>query len=77
MSDYIASVNIYFIFQVLKTLDGFSNGKEIIFLTDGESTSPIDCVNDAITSGATVHTISLGPSGDPLMREMSEKTGEV
>jgi len=68
-------VNIYFIFQVLKTLDGFSNGKEIIFLTDGESS--INCVNDAVTSGATVHTISLGPDGDPLMETMSTKTGDV
>ncbi|XP_067086439.1 calcium-activated chloride channel regulator 3A-1-like [Osmerus mordax] len=61
--------------EVLKTLDGFSNGKEIIFLTDGESNSPIDCVKDAVTSGAIVHTISLGPKGDPLMEEMSKKTG--
>ncbi|XP_062308217.1 calcium-activated chloride channel regulator 3A-1-like [Osmerus eperlanus] len=61
--------------EVLKTLDGFSNGKEIIFLTDGESNSPINCVNDATESGATVHTITLGPNGDPRMREMSEKTG--
>ena len=70
-------MNIYLIFQLLKTHDGFSNGKEIIFLTDGESNRPIDCINEAITSGAIVHTISLGPSGDPLMEEMSVKTGEV
>ena len=56
---------------------GFSNGKEIIFLTDGESNNPINCVNNAIASGATVHTISFGPGGDPLMEEMSEKTGKV
>ncbi|XP_067086271.1 calcium-activated chloride channel regulator 3A-1-like [Osmerus mordax] len=61
--------------EVLRMNGGFSNGKEIIFLTDGESNSPINCVNNAIASGATVHTISFGPSGDKLMEEMSEKTG--
>ncbi|XP_062308216.1 calcium-activated chloride channel regulator 3A-1-like [Osmerus eperlanus] len=49
--------------------------KGLEFLTDGESNSPINCVNNAIASGATVHTISFGPSGDKLMEEMSEKTG--
>ncbi|XP_062308633.1 calcium-activated chloride channel regulator 3A-1-like isoform X1 [Osmerus eperlanus] len=61
--------------EVLRMNGGFSNGKEIIFLTDGESNNPINCVNNAIASGATVHTISLGPKGDPLIEEMSEKTG--
>ncbi|XP_067086441.1 calcium-activated chloride channel regulator 3A-1-like [Osmerus mordax] len=59
--------------EVLKMNDKFSNGKEIIFLTDGEST--INCVDDAVTSGATVHTIILGPNGHPGMKEMSERTG--
>ena len=39
-------MNIYSIFRVLKTLDKISNGKEIIFLTDGESNSILGPLGD-------------------------------
>ncbi|KAK6313815.1 hypothetical protein J4Q44_G00152740 [Coregonus suidteri] len=61
--------------KVLQGDDGNATGDEIVFLTDGESNTPMDCLTLVNKSGAIVHTISLGPNGDKQLPEMSNISG--
>ncbi|XP_060799224.1 calcium-activated chloride channel regulator 1-like [Neoarius graeffei] len=62
--------------ELLRSNDKTSNGDEIIFLTDGEATDDVGaCLQEAIDSGAVIHTIAFGPAADPVLKTMAEKTG--
>ncbi|KAF5888636.1 calcium-activated chloride channel regulator 1-like, partial [Clarias magur] len=60
---------------VLRTGDGKTIGDEIIFLTDGEATDKVqDCYQEAVQSGAIIHTIALGPQADKVLEKMAIET---
>ncbi|KAF5896863.1 epithelial chloride channel protein-like, partial [Clarias magur] len=62
-------------FEALQISHGETKGKEIIFLTDGEATDNVqDCFQEAVKSGAIIHTIAFGPSADKVLKTMAEQT---
>ncbi|XP_067222280.1 calcium-activated chloride channel regulator 3A-1-like isoform X2 [Chanodichthys erythropterus] len=62
----------------LETDNGNALGDEIIFLTDGEATDDINaCSQNAIKSGAIIHTLALGPNADKLLEQMAKETGGI
>ncbi len=63
--------------KVLKKDNGDVIGDEIIFLTDGVATDDLNsCFQNAINSGAIIHTIALGNKADKALRDMADKTGK-
>ncbi|KAB5550043.1 hypothetical protein PHYPO_G00049120 [Pangasianodon hypophthalmus] len=61
--------------EVLRTDDSKTIGDEIIFLTDGEATDKVqDCFQEAVQSGAIIHTISFGPNADNVLKTMADET---
>ncbi|MCJ8739746.1 hypothetical protein PDJAM_G00050720, partial [Pangasius djambal] len=63
-------------FEALRVDDGKTIGDEIIFLTDGEATDKVqDCFQEAVNSGAIIHTISFGPKADDVLINMANQTG--
>ncbi|RXN08350.1 epithelial chloride channel -like protein [Labeo rohita] len=64
--------------QVLRGDNGNVLGDELIFLTDGQATDDIrSCAPIAIESGAIIHTLAFGNRADPVLIEMSDKTGGI
>lgn len=69
---------LFFLLQVLRSDDGNTIGDEIIFLTDGEANDPVQaCFQEAVQSGAIIHTVAFGPSADNVLKTMAEQTGEI
>ncbi|KAM9468702.1 calcium-activated chloride channel regulator 1-like [Clarias gariepinus] len=65
-------------FEALKSDDGKTIGDEIIFLTDGEASDNVqDCLQEAVQSGAIIHTIAFGPKADNVLRTMADQTGGI
>ncbi|KAF5896864.1 epithelial chloride channel protein-like, partial [Clarias magur] len=65
-------------FEALKSDDGKTVGDEIIFLTDGEASDNVqDCFQEAVQSGAIIHTIAFGPKADNVLKSMADKTGGI
>ncbi|MCI4385521.1 hypothetical protein PGIGA_G00051480 [Pangasianodon gigas] len=61
--------------RALRGDDGKTTGDEIIFLTDGEATDKVqDCFQEAVQSGAIIHTISFGPNADNVLTSMADQT---
>lgn len=50
-------------------------GDAIILLTDGESS--INCQKSVNESGATVHTITLGPNANIDVKQLSDISGNT
>ncbi|NWH52278.1 CLCA1 regulator, partial [Fregata magnificens] len=50
-------------------------GSEIVLLTDGEDSGIATCLDLVKQSGATIHTIALGPSAARELEEFSKLTG--
>ncbi|XP_053362895.1 calcium-activated chloride channel regulator 1-like [Clarias gariepinus] len=62
-------------FEALKMDDGKTIGDEIIFLTDGEAGDNVqDCFQEAVQSGAIIHTIAFGPKADNVLKTMADQT---
>ncbi|XP_058240885.1 calcium-activated chloride channel regulator 1-like isoform X2 [Hemibagrus wyckioides] len=62
--------------KVLQNDDDQTTGDEIIFLTDGEATDNVqECLQEAVQSGAIIHTISFGPNADSVLTTMADQTG--
>ncbi|KAK3558574.1 hypothetical protein QTP86_021651, partial [Hemibagrus guttatus] len=62
--------------KVLQNDDDKAIGDEIIFLTDGEATDNVqECLQEAVESGAIIHTISFGPNADSILNNMADQTG--
>ncbi|XP_053363968.1 calcium-activated chloride channel regulator 1-like [Clarias gariepinus] len=65
-------------FEALKSDDGKTIGDEIIFLTDGEANDNVqDCFQEAVQSGAIIHTIAFGPKADNVLKTMADQTGGI
>ncbi|KAM9468703.1 calcium-activated chloride channel regulator 1-like [Clarias gariepinus] len=65
-------------FEALQIPHGKTKGKEIIFLTDGEASDNVqDCFQEAVQSGAIIHTIAFGPRADKVLKTMADQTEGV
>ncbi|XP_069497628.1 calcium-activated chloride channel regulator 1-like [Ambystoma mexicanum] len=61
-------------FEVVRKLDGNTNGAEIVLLTDGEDSGMNSCFADVASSGATIHTIALGPKAAAELEKLADMT---
>ncbi|XP_063058169.1 calcium-activated chloride channel regulator 1-like [Engraulis encrasicolus] len=65
-------------FEVLRRDGGFTEGNELILLTDGEAGDNLGgCEARVVSSGAIVHTIALGPSADKKLPHFADITGGI
>ncbi|XP_053549084.1 calcium-activated chloride channel regulator 3A-1-like [Bombina bombina] len=55
--------------------DGGTNGTEVVLLTDGEDSGISSCFAEVQASGASIHTVALGPSADPALEKLAIMTG--
>ncbi|XP_008580566.1 PREDICTED: LOW QUALITY PROTEIN: epithelial chloride channel protein-like [Galeopterus variegatus] len=62
-------------FQVITHNDQSTSGSEVILLTDGEDDKISSCFEEVKQSGATIHTIALGPSAAKELETLSNMTG--
>ncbi|XP_041913913.1 calcium-activated chloride channel regulator 1-like [Alosa sapidissima] len=64
--------------EVVKEDDQNTEGDELVLLTDGEANDNMQlCLETVKSSGATVHTIALGPNADQILQVMANKTGGI
>ncbi|KAJ1171803.1 hypothetical protein NDU88_003661 [Pleurodeles waltl] len=61
-------------FEVIRKLDGNTHGSEIVLLTDGEDTGISACFGEVASSGATIHTIALGPNAAKDLEKLADMT---
>ncbi|KAK3531500.1 hypothetical protein QTP70_023283 [Hemibagrus guttatus] len=62
--------------MILQENNNKTIGGEIIFLTDGKATENIqECLQEAVQSGAIIHTILFGPEADSVLKIFADKTG--
>ncbi|KAL1772407.1 epithelial chloride channel protein-like [Sigmodon hispidus] len=62
-------------FQAITFSDQSTSGSEIILLTDGEDSQISSCFEKVKHSGATIHTIALGPDAAQELEKLSTMTG--
>ncbi|XP_073427614.1 calcium-activated chloride channel regulator 3A-1-like isoform X1 [Dendrobates tinctorius] len=61
--------------QVIKDLDGITEGSEVILAVGGRDTNLRTCLPKVSRSGSVIHTIAIGPDADPELETLAESTG--
>ncbi|KAM4642759.1 calcium-activated chloride channel regulator 1-like [Discoglossus pictus] len=61
--------------EVLKCLDGSTDGSEIIVVASGTDLNLNSCFSDVSLSGSVIHTIAIGPNVDTELEHLAEITG--
>ncbi|XP_073499253.1 calcium-activated chloride channel regulator 3A-1-like [Phyllobates terribilis] len=61
--------------QVIKGLDGISEGSEVILAVSGRDTNLRTCLPKVSGSGSVIHTIAIGHGADPELETLAESTG--
>ncbi|KAM3915687.1 calcium-activated chloride channel regulator 1-like [Leptodactylus fuscus] len=62
-------------FQVIKGLEGSTEGSEIILVVSGRDTDLPTCLSKVSGSGSVIHTIAIGPDADLELESLAESTG--
>ncbi|XP_063797575.1 calcium-activated chloride channel regulator 1-like [Pseudophryne corroboree] len=61
--------------QVIKELDGHTEGSEIILAVSGSDRNIYKCLSEVTGSGTVIHTIAMGSNADPELEQLAEFTG--
>ncbi|KAG9483192.1 hypothetical protein GDO78_009247 [Eleutherodactylus coqui] len=61
--------------QVIKGLDGITEGSEIILAVSGRDSNLQTCLSKVSESGSVVHTIAIGSNADPELESLATSTG--
>ncbi|XP_044158052.1 calcium-activated chloride channel regulator 1-like isoform X1 [Bufo gargarizans] len=61
--------------QVIKSLEGATEGAEIILAVGGRDTNLHTCLSKVSGSGSVIHTIAVGVDADPELESLAESTG--
>ncbi|XP_056384058.1 calcium-activated chloride channel regulator 1-like [Hyla sarda] len=61
--------------QVIKGLDGNTEGSEIILAVSGRDTELHTCLSAVSASGAVIHTIAVGANSDLELESLAKSTG--
>ncbi|XP_075038540.1 calcium-activated chloride channel regulator 1-like isoform X2 [Mixophyes fleayi] len=61
--------------QVIKGLDGGTEGSEIILAVSGSDRNMYKCLSEVSESGSVIHTIAIGSKADPELERLADVTG--